>query len=83
MSYLTQLVGGDFYDKLSQENQDAFDGYIDSLFYYLKYRNCNSQALELALLNFGAGVVAANHNLHIENGLSVKENSENPASTTN
>lgn len=82
MSYLTELVGEDFYDKLSQENQDAFDGYIDSLFYYIKYRNCNSQALELALLNFGAGVVAANHNLHIKDDLSTKESNDNTASTT-
>lgn len=83
MSYLTELVGEDFYDKLSQENQEAFDGYIDSLFYYLKYRNCNSQALELALLNFGAGIVAANHNLHIKNDLFTNESNDNTASTAN
>ena len=67
VSYLTQLVGSDFYESLTPENKNSFDGFIDSLYYYLKYRNCSSQALEFALLSFGAGVVAANHSLHIEN----------------
>ena len=66
ISYLTKLVGSDFYNELSPENQKSFDGFIASLYYYLKYRNCSSQVLELALLSFGAGVVAANHNLHEE-----------------
>ncbi len=66
MSYLTQLVGTDFYDDLKPKNQEAFDGFIDSMYYYLKYRNCSSQALEFALLSFGAGVVAANHDLNME-----------------
>ena len=60
MSYLTQLVGSDFYDKLSKECQASFNGFIDTLYYYLKYRNCNSQTLEFALLSFGAGVVSTN-----------------------
>lgn len=67
ISYLTQLVGVDFYEDLTPANQKSFDGFIDSLYYYLKYRNCSSQALELALLSFGAGVVAANHSLDEEN----------------
>lgn len=60
MSYFTQLVGFDFYDKLEENNKKAFDGYVNSLYYYLKYRNCSSQSLEFALLSFGAGVAAAN-----------------------
>lgn len=60
MSYFTQLVGFDFYDKLEEKNKKAIDGYIDSFYYYLKYRNCSSQALEFALLSFGAGVAATN-----------------------
>lgn len=63
MSYFEQLVGNGFYDKLDERNQNAIDGYIESLYYYLKYRNCNSQALELALLSFGAGVVSTNNAL--------------------
>ncbi len=66
MSYLTQIVGYDFFDGLSDENKKAFNGYIDSLYYYLKYRNCSSQSLEFALLSFGAGIVAANHKLNTE-----------------
>lgn len=58
MSYFEQLVGKGFYDRLKKTNQDAIEGYIDSLYYYLKYRNCSSQALEFALLSFGAGVAA-------------------------
>lgn len=60
MSYFTQLVGFDFYDKLEEKNRKIIDGYIDSFYYYLKYRNCSSQALEFALLSFGAGVAATN-----------------------
>ena len=45
----------------------------DSLYYYLKYRNCNSQALELALLSFGAGIVAANHDLNMNTDSKDKE----------
>lgn len=60
MSYFTQLVGFDFYDKLEEKNKKAFDGYVNSLYYYLKYRNCSSQSLEFALLSFGAGVAVAN-----------------------
>lgn len=66
MSYFSKLVGADFYNKLSDENRKVIDGYMDSLYYYLKYRSCNSQALELALLSFGAGVGATNFKL-IEN----------------
>ncbi len=73
MSYLTHLVGTDFYDDLKPKNQEAFDGFIDSLYYYLKYRNCNSQALELALLSFGAGIVAANHDLNMNTDSKDKE----------
>ncbi len=60
MTFFTELVGYDFYKALQQTNQRVFDGYIDSLYYYLKFRNCNPQALELALLSFGAGLAASN-----------------------
>lgn len=59
--YLSRLVGEDFYDKLDEKNKKIVNGFIDSLYYYLKYRNCNSQSLEFALVSFGAGVAAANH----------------------
>ena len=56
--FFTYLIGQDFYVTMNSPNKDSFDGYLDSLFYYLKYRNCSSQALEFALLSFGAGIVA-------------------------
>ena len=60
VSYFTKLIGYDFYETLNEQNKACFDGYLDSLFYYLKYRNCSSQTLEFALLSFGAGIAATN-----------------------
>lgn len=64
MSYFVSLVGKDFYSDLSEEGVRAFDGYIDSLYYHLKYRNCSSQTLEIILLSFGAGIVATGNKLN-------------------
>ena len=66
MSYLIQLVGYDFYSNANEHNKNAINGYLDSFYYYLKYRNCSAQALELALLSFGAGV-AATGNVFLNN----------------
>lgn len=66
MNYFTQLVGYDFFASLKEENSKAVKGYIDSLYYYLKYRNCNSQTLEFALLSIGAGIAATNCELSEE-----------------
>lgn len=66
MNYFSQLVGYDFLVGLKEENGKAVKGYIDSLYYYLKYRNCNSQTLELALLSIAAGIAATNCELSIE-----------------
>lgn len=63
MSYFSQIVGIDFYEKLNNENRKVVDGFIKSFYYYLKYRNCSSQALEFALISFGAGVAATNFSL--------------------
>ena len=60
MARFKNLVGYDFYSELKPENQKVILGYIDSLFYYLKYRNCSSQVLEFALLSIGAGIAACN-----------------------
>lgn len=66
MSYFTKLVGSDFYDGLRENNKRVIDGYVNSLYYYLKYRNCNSQTLEFALLSLGAGIAATNTELSAE-----------------
>ena len=63
MNFFSQLLGDEFYDNLSSNNKRMVEGYIDSLYYYLKYRNCGSQALELALLSYGAGVASANREI--------------------
>lgn len=60
MARFTNLMGSDFYSTLNPENKKVILGYVDSLFYYLKYRNCSSQVLELALLSIGAGIAACN-----------------------
>ena len=44
------------YQDLSKVRQQSFNGFIESFYYYLKYRNCSAQALELALLSFEAGL---------------------------
>lgn len=79
MNYFTQLVGYDFLSELKEENGKAIRGYIDSLYYYLKYRNCNSQTLELAFLSIGAGIAATNCELseEMQNSFSDYEEAEN------
>lgn len=77
MSYFTQLVGFDFYENLDKKNKKMFDGYIDSLYYYIKYRNCSAQALELALLSFGAGVAASNNNVGSEFSEEISQDDSN------
>lgn len=66
MNYFTELIGYDFLPSLKEENGKAVKGYIDSFYYYLKYRNCNSQSLEFALLSIGAGIAATNCELSDE-----------------
>lgn len=66
MNYFTKLIGYDFLPTLKEENTKAVKGYINSLYYYLKYRNCNSQILEFALLSIGAGIAATNCELSNE-----------------
>lgn len=39
------------------ENQQKLDEYINLLFYYFKYRDCNPQAIELAILSFKMGTL--------------------------
>lgn len=44
------------YQDLSKVRQQCFNGFIESFYYHLKYRNCSAQSLELALLSFEAGL---------------------------
>lgn len=78
MNYFTQLIGYDFLSELKEKNERAVKGYINSLYYYLKYRNCNSQTLEFALLSVAAGIAATNCELskEMQNSFSEYEESE-------
>lgn len=38
-----------------QERKEAFTNFLDTLYYYLKFRKTDAQALELMLLAFQAG----------------------------
>lgn len=40
---------------LTKENAEAFKNYLDTLYYYLKFRKTDAQAIELMLLGFEAG----------------------------
>lgn len=66
MNYFTQLVGHDFLNGLKKENGKVVKGYINSLYYYLKYRKCDPQTLELAFLSIAAGIAATDHKLSEE-----------------
>lgn len=41
----------------SKENKEKLDEYIELLLYYLKYRECNPQVLELAVESFKMGTL--------------------------
>ena len=42
---------------VAAESKEKLDEYIDLLLYYLKYRECNPQALELAIESFKMGML--------------------------
>ena len=44
---------------LQPETKKGFLNYLDSLFYYLKYRNFDPEMLEMMLMGFKAGVLVA------------------------
>ena len=44
---------------IGKENQAKLDEYISLLFYYLKYRECNPQVIELAIESFKMGMLVS------------------------
>lgn len=57
LSYiLHELIRDDITKPLLGEKQKKFEKFTQSLYYYLKYRNCDAQALELMILSFKAGI---------------------------
>lgn len=56
LSRLTSFMLGDAYSKpYINEEQKNFNNFINTLYYYLKFRRCDAQSLELILLAFDAG----------------------------
>lgn len=56
-SYLVHNSGN--IDLLKEQNNQAFQKYLDSLYYFLKYKNYDAQMLEIMMLGFQAGAMAA------------------------
>ena len=44
---------------LTKEKKEAFTNFLDTLYYYLKFRKNDAQAIELMLLGFDAGRIIA------------------------
>lgn len=56
LSRLVCYLLGDEIDKpIVGERQQAFQNFLDTLYYYFKFRRCEPQAIELLILSFKAG----------------------------
>lgn len=53
------LVGSGKGAVLDEEHKKAFLNYLDTFYYFLKYRNVDAQMLELMIMGFKAGVMVA------------------------
>ncbi len=51
------MLGEDMNIPLVEDKKKAYTNYHDTLYYYLKFRRCDAQAIELMLLAFQAGRV--------------------------
>lgn len=51
------MLGEDMNIPLVEDKKKAYTNYLDTLYYYLKFRRCDAQAIELVLLAFQAGRV--------------------------
>ena len=49
------LLADDIHLSIIDENGKAFQNFLDTVFYYFKFRQCDPQALELMILAFKAG----------------------------
>lgn len=59
LSYTLNFIENEFpfyYDSNSNKSlTDRFDGFVESYYYYLKYRNCDPKALEIIFMAIDAG----------------------------
>ena len=53
------LLQDDINIPLVDEKKESFKHFLDTLYYYLKFRKCDAQAMELMLLAFKAGNIMA------------------------
>lgn len=53
------LVGSGKGAALGEEHKKGFLNYLDTFYYFLKYRNLDAQMLELMIMGFKAGVLIA------------------------
>ena len=65
INFITSCKESVRYQDLKKARQKCFNGFIESFYYHLKYRNCCAQSLELALLSFEAGL-CINPNMNIK-----------------
>ena len=49
------MLGDDINKPIVCENSTMFKNFLDTLYYYLKFRKCDAQSMELMLLAFKAG----------------------------
>ena len=57
LTYLTnELLGDKKNNILSDEATASYKSFVNSLYYHLKYRDCDAKVLELMILSFKAGL---------------------------
>lgn len=60
LTRLTSFILGDDINKpIVGKNSIMFKNFLDTLYYYLKFRKCDAQSMELMLLAFKAGQVVS------------------------
>lgn len=55
-NFITESKKSIRYQELNEVKKQCFHGFIESFYYHLKFRNCDPQVLELAMLSFEAGL---------------------------
>ena len=55
------LLGIHLNDEIAEEHQKSVISFLDTLYYYLKFRECNPQVLEMFIVAFRAGEIVGNN----------------------
>ncbi len=53
------ILGKKAYEPMEKESAHAFENFLNTFYYFLKFRRCDAQAIELMLLAFKAGTLFA------------------------